>query len=247
MVHAQKRELEGTVTKDQMTLQSFTLDILQKSAGRVPSLAIVELEKHFSLQKKQRSQKKPQQTADKNGQDKRRRKGCEHNVSLISRADVEIALVHLQLSVGVQVELFETWKEFADYVSMFTKAVAEAPFKRARDNKGLSVYLESDGSKRAKIDPSGKGLLNIWKKQIQQLNRVSSEMANAIISVYPSPKLLTQAYQICSSEHEKEKLLADIPVRRGEGVTSTTRRIGPELSKRVHLLMTTLEPEHFLE
>lgn len=247
MVHAQKRELEGTVTKDQMTLQSFTLDILQKSAGRVPSLAIVELEKHFSLQKKQRSQKKPQQTAAKNGQDKRRRKGCEHNVSLISRADVEIALVHLQLSVGVQVELFETWKEFADYVSMFTKAVAEAPFKRARDNKGLSVYLESDGSKRAKIDPSGKGLLNIWKKQIQQLNRVSSEMANAIISVYPSPKLLTQAYQICSSEHEKEKLLADIPVRRGEGVTSTTRRIGPELSKRVHLLMTTLEPEHFLE
>ncbi|XP_051889055.1 crossover junction endonuclease EME1 [Pristis pectinata] len=247
MVHAQKQELEGAATEGQVTLESFTLNILQKSAGRVPSLVIVKLEKHFSLQKKQKSQKKHQQTAARNGQDKSRRKSREHNVSLISRVDVELVLVHLQVSVGVQVQLLETWKEFADYVGMFTKAVAEAPFKRARDNNGLSVYLENDGSRGVKIDRSGKGLLSIWKKQIQQLNRVSSEIANAIVSVYPSPRSLTQAYQECSSEQEKEKLLADIPVRRGEGITSTTRRIGPELSKRVYLLMTSLEAESFLE
>ncbi|XP_069785490.1 crossover junction endonuclease EME1-like isoform X2 [Narcine bancroftii] len=242
IIHTHKQELEGAASEGRVTLERFSLDILQKCAGRIPSLVIVELEKHFSPQNKPRSQRKRQQIAG--GQGKGKQKGCERNVS---RVDVELALVHLQLSAGVQVQLLETWKEFADYISMFTKAVAEAPFKRARDNNGLSVYLENEGSRGVKIDRSGKGLLSIWKKQIQQLNRVSSAMANAIVSVYPSPWLLFQAYQVCSSEQEKEKLLADVPVRRGEGIMSTTQRIGPELSKRVYLLMTSLEPESFLE
>lgn len=42
------------------------------------------------------------------------------------------------------------------------------------------------------MDPSGKGLLEVWKRQIQQFNRVSLEMAEAIVSAYPSPQLLIQ-------------------------------------------------------
>ncbi|XP_038633491.1 crossover junction endonuclease EME1 [Scyliorhinus canicula] len=244
MVHNYKQEVQGAATEGQMTLQSFALDILQKSGNNVPCFIVVGLEKYFRPQEKQRSQK----SAPSEEQKKHRKaKGCDQHVPPISRADVELALVHLQLSVKAQLQLLETWKEFADYISMFTKAVAEAPFKRGRENKGLSVYLESDGSRGAKADRSGKGLLSIWKKQIQQLNRVSSEMANAIVSAYQSPWLLTQAYHMCSSEREKENLLADIPVRRGEGAISTTRRIGPELSKRVYLLMTSMESEFFLE
>uniref|UniRef100_UPI00398F1133 crossover junction endonuclease EME1 n=1 Tax=Pristiophorus japonicus TaxID=55135 RepID=UPI00398F1133 len=193
MIHTYKQEVRGAAPEGQATLQSFVLDILQKSAGRVPSLVVVELEKYFRPQKKHKSRKGHQQTAPSEQQGTRRKaKGCEYPVPLISRVDVELALVHLQLSLGVQVQFLETWKEFADYVSMFTKAVAEAPFKRGRDNKGLSVFLENDGSRGVKVDRSGKGLLNIWKKQIQQLNRVSSEMANAIVSVYQSPWSLTQ-------------------------------------------------------
>ncbi|XP_078426998.1 structure-specific endonuclease subunit EME1 [Cetorhinus maximus] len=244
MVHNYKQEVKGAVTEGQVTLQSFALDILQKSAKRVPCLVVVELEKYFRPQKKHRSQR----TASSEERDKQRKaKGFDQHMPLISRVDVEVALVHLQLSVGAQLQLLETWKEFADFISMFTKAVAEAPFKRGRENKGFSVYLESDGSRGMKADRSGKGLLSIWKKQIQQLNRVSSEMANAIVSAYQSPWLLTQAYRMCSSEQEKENLLADIPVRRGEGVTSTTRRIGPELSKRIYFLMTSTESEIFLD
>ncbi|XP_078081593.1 structure-specific endonuclease subunit EME1 [Mustelus asterias] len=244
MVHNYKQELQGAATENQMTLQGFALDILQKSARRVPCFVVVGLEKYFRPQKKHRSQ----QTKCSEEQAKQRKaKGYNQHVPLISRADVELALVHMQLSVGTQLQLLEEWKEFADYISMFTKAVAEAPFKRARENKGLSVYLESDRSRGAKVDRSGKGLLSIWKKQIQQLNRVSSEMANAIVSAYQSPWLLAQAYQMCSSEREKENLLADISVRRGEGAISTTRRIGPELSKRVYFLMTSTDAEFFLE
>ncbi|XP_072882711.1 uncharacterized protein eme1 isoform X2 [Hemitrygon akajei] len=168
-----------------------------------------------------------------------------------------VSMVHVykQELEGAATEGQETLEIFA--VNILQQCAGKVPclvivdlekhFRRARDNKGLSVYLENDGSRGVKVDRSGKGLLTIWKKQIQQLNRVSSEMADAIVSAYPSPWSLTQAYQECTSEQEKEKLLADILVRRGEGTTSTTRRIGLELSKRVYLLMNSLEPESFLE
>lgn len=43
-----------------------------------------------------------------------------------------------------------------------------------------------------KVDPSGKGLFEVWKRQIQQFNRVSLEMAEAVVTAYPSPQLLDQ-------------------------------------------------------
>lgn len=42
------------------------------------------------------------------------------------------------------------------------------------------------------MDRSGRGLALVWRQQIQQLNRVSSEMASAIVDAYPSPQLLVQ-------------------------------------------------------
>lgn len=44
------------------------------------------------------------------------------------------------------------------------------------------------------MDPAGRGLAAIWRRQIQQLNRVSLEMASAIVDAYPSPRLLVQVY-----------------------------------------------------
>lgn len=97
------------------------------------------------------------------------------------------------------------------------------------------------------MDRAGRGLAQVWRRQIQQLNRVSLEMASAIVATYPSPQLLVQAYRQCFSEQECQNLLADIQVRRGEGVTSTSRRVGPELSRRIYLQMTTLQPDLSLD
>ncbi|NXT22602.1 EME1 endonuclease, partial [Syrrhaptes paradoxus] len=152
-------------------------------------------------------------------------------------------LVDLQLSKEVQVSFFESWEELGEFATMFTKAVAEAPFKRERENTGFSFYLEKESYGGVKVCHSGKGLLEVWKRQMQQFNRVSPEMAEAIVSAYPSPQILIQAYNRCSSDQERENMLADIPVHRGDGVTATTRRIGPELSRRVHLQMTSEDPD----
>ncbi|NWX11924.1 EME1 endonuclease, partial [Aegotheles bennettii] len=156
-------------------------------------------------------------------------------------------LVDLQLSTKVQVTSFESWEELGGFATAFTKAVAEAPFKREKQKVEFPFYLEKRWCGGVKVEPSGKGLLEVWKRQIQQFNRVSSEMAEAIVSAYPSPHHLVQAYRRCSSEQEQKLLLADIPVHRGEGVTATTRRIGPDLSRRMYLQMTSHDPDLYLD
>lgn len=130
------------------------------------------------------------------------------------------AVVHLQLHTGVSVCFLSTWKDFTDHIAMTTKAVAEAPFKwacplqlhvagcvsdpashfcsplcdfrREREKTNFSFYLESDWAGGHRVDKAGKGLLQVWKRQIQQLNRVSPDMASAILTAYPSPQLLNK-------------------------------------------------------
>lgn len=59
--------------------------------------------------------------------------------------------------------------------------------------------------------------------------------------VYP------QAYSLCKTDRERISLLSDLLIRRGEGVTSTTRRVGPELSKRLFLMMNSCDGEQTLD
>ncbi|KAM6163615.1 crossover junction endonuclease EME1 [Rhynchocyon petersi] len=226
-------------------LRSFVTDITAKAAGRALTLAIVDQEKCFSAQNPSRRKKQGERAKEK-----KQHRQAEANTGplpLVTRVDLEEALVDLQLYTEAQVRVLQSWAEVADFVCTFTKAVAEAPFKKLRDQTGFSFCLETDWAGGVKVDSSGKGLSQVWKRQIQQLNRVSLEMASAIVNAYPSPKLLAQAYQQCLSEQECQNLLADIQVRRGVGVTSTSRRVGPELSRRVYLQMTSLQPDLSLD
>uniref|UniRef100_A0A8C3NXW2 Essential meiotic structure-specific endonuclease 1 n=1 Tax=Cyanoderma ruficeps TaxID=181631 RepID=A0A8C3NXW2_9PASS len=250
MAHSYKQNADGCAERQKETLQSYVAHMMEKMPGRILALAVVGVENYFrslQVQPKQRLR----QTAASGNQEKRgeRRKKEVKDSGLkgLSRMDVKEALVDLQLSTQVQISIFESSEELGEYATMFTKAVAEAPYKRERDNTGFSFYLEKGCCGGVKVDPSGKGLLKVWKRQIQQFNRVSPEMAEAIVSAYPSPQLLIQAYERCSSEQERENMLANIPVHRGEGVTATARRVGPELSRRIYLQMTSHDPDLCLD
>lgn len=59
--------------------------------------------------------------------------------------------------------------------------------------------------------------------------------------------LCWQAYGQCKTDGEKTSLLSTLLIRRGEGVTSTTRRVGPELSKRLFVMMTSCDPQQSLD
>lgn len=246
MIYNFKQGSLGSTEKGKETLRSFVTDITARTAGKALSLVIVDQEKSFSAPNPPRRRK--QGVANRELAKKKQQRQQEANPGpLVSRVDIEEALVDLQLHTQAQAQIVQSWKELADFACTFTKAVAEAPFKKLRDQTSFSFCLESDWAGGAKVDRAGRGLALVWRRQIQQLNRVSLEMASAVVDAYPSPQLLVQAYKRCFSEQERQNLLASIQVRRGEGVTSTSRRVGPELSRRIYLQMTTLQPDLSLD
>ncbi|XP_064594743.1 crossover junction endonuclease EME1-like [Liolophura sinensis] len=190
----------------------------------------------------QRQHREAVRTAGQEVPNKKRAK--QQNKVILSRIEVEEVLVGLQLETGCNYQLIDSSKELADLVKTFTKAVAEAPLKKDRLESAFSFHCE--GGTVGKVDKNGTGLLKVWKQQLQQFKTISTEMANAIISAYPSPRLLIEAYQKCSSEREAERLLEDIVVRRGAGALTTNRRIGKELSRRVYQLLNVTDPEFII-
>ncbi|XP_032562930.1 crossover junction endonuclease EME1 isoform X2 [Chiroxiphia lanceolata] len=243
------QKVDSCTEGQKMTLQSYVAHVMEKLPGKILALAVVGVENYFrslGVQSKQRLQQ-----AAVPGNQEEQRKGRKRKINdsglELTRMDMEEALVDLQLCTQVQVSFFDSCEELGEYATMFTKAVAEAPFKREREDTGFSFYLEKRWCGGVKVDHSGKGLLKVWNRQIQQFNRVSPAMAEAIVSAYPSPQLLIQAYGKCSSDQERENMLANIPVHRGEGVTATSRRIGPELSRRIYLQMTSHNPDLCLD
>ncbi|KAM8813644.1 crossover junction endonuclease EME1 [Rhynchonycteris naso] len=247
MIHNFKQGGLGSTEKGKETLRSFVTDITAKTSGKALSLVIVDQEKCFSaphpLRGREQGVAHREQTKEK-----RKPSPAETNTGpMVSRVDMEQALVDLQLHTCARAQVVQSWKELADLACAFTKAVAEAPFKKLRGQTAFSFCLESDWAGGVKVDRAGRGLAQVWRRQIQQLNRVSLEMASAVVAAYPSPQLLVQAYRRCFSEQERQNLLADIQVRRGEGVTATSRRVGPELSRRIYLQMTSLQPDLILD
>ncbi|PNI58481.1 EME1 isoform 5, partial [Pan troglodytes] len=192
--------LDSTM-KGKETLQGFVTDITAKTAGKALSLVIVDQEKCFSAQNPPRRGK---QGANKQTKKQQQRQPETSIGSMVSRVDAEEALVDLQLHTEAQAQIVQSWKELADFTCAFTKAVAEAPFKKLRDETTFSFCVESDWAGGVKVDLAGRGLALVWRRQIQQLNRVSLEMASAVVNAYPSPQLLVQAYRQCFSEQERQ-------------------------------------------
>ncbi|XP_027547615.1 crossover junction endonuclease EME1 isoform X2 [Neopelma chrysocephalum] len=243
------QKVDNCTEGQKMTLQSYVAHVMEKLPGKILALAVVGVENYFRSLRVQSKQRLQQAAAPGNQEEQRRgrKKKIKDSGLELTRMDMEEALVDLQLCTQVQVSFFDSCEELGEYATMFTKAVAEAPFKREREDTGFSFYLEKRWCGGVKVDHSGKGLLKVWNRQIQQFNRVSPAMAEAIVSAYPSPQLLIQAYGKCSSDQERENMLANIPVHRGEGVTATSRRIGPELSRRIYLQMTSHNPDLCLD
>lgn len=97
---------------------------------------------------------------------------------------------------------------------------------------------------QAKVGKEGQGLINLWKDLLESFPLVSSDQAQAICALYPSPLLLKKAYDQAGSSGGM--LLADIQVRRGAGVLSSVRRIGPELSQKIHKFLTSTNPDELI-
>ncbi|XP_016100947.1 crossover junction endonuclease EME1 [Sinocyclocheilus grahami] len=157
--------------------------------------------------------------------------------------DTEGLLVHLQLYWNVSVNFLFGWQEVTDHVVAVTKALSKRPYKALCGDPDLGFCMDGSWSAGVRVDRDGRGLAQVWTRQIQQLNRVSPALAKAVTSVYPSPSLLLQAYEELPSEEERRRLLADLAVVGG----AKERRVGPELAGRIYRLLTSQNPHLLLD
>ncbi|KFQ68947.1 putative crossover junction endonuclease EME2, partial [Phaethon lepturus] len=180
----------------------------------------------------------------------------------MTQEEILEALVVLQLWGNIEVLFVDTWQEFGQHVSALTKAIAKRPYKPVLTAPGLALsnlsfcrrQLESQElpfctagawASGVRVEKDGTGLWQVWKRQLQQFNRVSPATAAAIAEAYPSPSLLLQAYNECSTEDEKRLLLSDIPVK--SDVSGKDHRVGPDLSRRVYLFVVSTDPDLVLD
>uniref|UniRef100_A0A4W3HIQ6 Crossover junction endonuclease EME1-like n=1 Tax=Callorhinchus milii TaxID=7868 RepID=A0A4W3HIQ6_CALMI len=227
MVWLYKQKLKGNSGQNiGDSSESFRMTILEKPLEKRATLVVIGLDAYTSPEE-QCSPVKMQQNADSGRED-----DSESWVSMelgLTCADVNEVQVALQLQTYTTVRFLEDWHKFAGYIATLTKAIAQAPFKKHTENVTFSFCPDGTWSSGVKVDKDGKGLLKLWKKQLQQLNRITRPVAVAIADAYPTPKLLLQAYRDCLTEWEKQNLLAEIKVNAGG--KRVDRRIGPDISR----------------
>ncbi|XP_040604238.1 probable crossover junction endonuclease EME2 isoform X3 [Mesocricetus auratus] len=163
----------------------------------------------------------------------------------ISWSEVEEALVLLQLQANLDVLLVASWQELSQYVCAFTKALSQRPSKQYRDSLAFSFCTAGHWASGQQVTKEGSGLRGVWWRQIRQFNRVSSAVADAVVTAFPSPRLLQQALLDCSTEQERLSLLADLPVKVHRG--RQPRRVGPDISRRICVFLTTTNPDLLLD
>ena len=127
-----------------------------------------------------------------------------------------------------------------------TRAVAEAPLKlkKGLSSSGGFSFLASAGGKNC-VDV--KNLSEYWKQILMTVTpQAGLEKVAAIVTEYPSPLALLHAYQDCDSLKERQELLANIEVRRTDNILGGKRKIGSDISRKIHTVMTSQDPDTFL-
>ncbi|KAK9871347.1 hypothetical protein WA026_011613 [Henosepilachna vigintioctopunctata] len=207
---------------------------------------IFGLERYYRFQKNKRNQNFAKEVSGKtrNVTDQK----LFENVPTVSRRTVEYALTEIQLLYSISHRMLETKKELALFVFQLTKSIAQLPYKLQKQEKFMqSKWFMSENNKNCiAVDKNGNGLARLWKQIITTFPMTSLETAEALCAVYPTPLSLLKAYENVESTIEGEKLLQDIPIRRTAGPIGTTRKIGPELSKKFYHLFTSLDPDKVL-
>lgn len=168
---------------------------------------------------------------------------CRRRKNIVGIRETEIQLTQLQLLANCSHRLHETPDDIALTVAQMSKAIAEEPYKKKQNQKldQEQLYLTNDTKTNVNADDPN-SFARLWHTQLITLPKVTYEVAQSITRVYPLPRLLIEAYKTSSNP---VKLLADIPIVR-TGPLAKTRKIGPELSRKIYTLLTSRNPEDIL-
>ncbi|KRY07102.1 Crossover junction endonuclease EME1 [Trichinella patagoniensis] len=164
--------------------------------------------------------------------------------TLISRKQVTLAGIRLQMERQVNIHELNDIAELAALVISFSKAVSEREQRRRLASVHNFPFLPEGelAGRGVKLDDrNGKGCGELWRRLLQQcFGRCFPEGAEAIARKYPTPQHLLRAYDKLNTDEERMKLLANLVVRTKYDFD---RRLGEAYSKKVFLAFTCLDPK----
>nr|XP_018916393.1 PREDICTED: crossover junction endonuclease EME1 [Bemisia tabaci] len=224
------------------TLCKDVMEIQRLNPGKTITLVIFGIQNYFSQQKSSKSKAMKSQISGTKNSESNSKSSSHEALPIITRVQLEESLTEIQLHANCCHRLVESNEDVGQFILQFTKAIAETPYKKMMFDKkqqDLEWFAAGDSKDSVRIDKNGNGFSRLWQKQICQFNQVGLDLADAIISHYKTPQALITAYGKCEDQREAELLLKDLPVRRGVGPLISTRRVGPELSKKLYLFFTS--------
>lgn len=156
---------------------------------------------------------------------------------------IDRQLIRLQLHTNIGHRLLADGADLAQTIFMYTKSVAETPYKQqmSANLEGQAFYVAADNRDCVAVRGTV-GLTNLWQHQLCKMPMATLETAEAIIGAFAMPRLLLEAY----AEDDGTDLLTNVPVRRAGGPLTSVRKIGPELSRRMYQFFTSDNPELIL-
>ncbi|KAM8881187.1 crossover junction endonuclease MUS81 isoform 1-T2 [Synchiropus picturatus] len=168
----------------------------------------------------------------------------------LPESTLQQAIVNTQVVDGFFVKRVQDVRESAAYLTIMTRYLSklyqnQTLFCRSRELDGDVVEDRSVPScslisfaefNYGAIKNKCQTVKEVFARQLMQVSGLSGDKAAAILELYNTPHSLLSAYNRCSSEAEKEKLLAS--VRYGK----LKRNLGPALSKTVYQLYCTQGP-----
>ncbi|KAL4719549.1 hypothetical protein ACJJTC_018543 [Scirpophaga incertulas] len=114
--------------------------------------------------------------------------------TLMTEIDLMMALVDLLVSVECDNHLLDSSNDLALFIIQFTKAIAEAPFKKSQTmfDELAEFYMRGDKKTSVPIDSDGNGASQVWQQMLSVLPHSSLEIARAISGKYTGPANLAQ-------------------------------------------------------
>ncbi|XP_034424746.1 crossover junction endonuclease MUS81 isoform X2 [Hippoglossus hippoglossus] len=167
----------------------------------------------------------------------------------LPEATLQQAIVNTQVVDGFFVKRVQDVRESAAYLTIMTRYLTKlyqdrTLICRSRELEGDEAGDEERGSpscslisfaefNHGAIKNKCQTVREVFARQLMQISGLSGDKAAAILEKYSTPYSLLTAYERCTSEAEKEKLLSSI--RYGK----LKRNLGPALSKTVYQLYCT--------
>lgn len=233
------------------TLFEFVTSLLDAYDKNL-TLIFYGYEKYWNQQKNRENQ----EYRAKMGMAKKRVTKNKDTLPLIKKSELDLAIFDLQVKLNessystkhVHIIQSETPVDLCNIIWAHTRSTAMYVIKKSqREQQGLEWYAQNDGFGSVDIVEDS-DITSLWIKQLMSFTKMSLEMAKAVSEVYPCLQSLLSAYKLCTNQEERENLLGSIEVSRKNLMTGTTsKKLGPQASRRIYQYFTTRDGEAIIE